>query len=115
MDFRYPRAFQRLLPLALTAGILLFGLTGSGCQTAYYETMEKLGYHKRDLMVSDVKKARDAQQDAKEQFKSALDRFTKTLNVQDRVDEQEMPVICFRQMAGRTPATIRRSLFPWRQ
>ena len=82
MDFRYPRAFQRLLPLALTAGILLFGLTGSGCQTAYYETMEKLGYHKRDLMVSDVKKARDAQQDAKEQFKSGLDRFTKTLNVQ---------------------------------
>ena len=44
--------------------------------------MDKLGHHKRDLMVSDVKKACDAQQDAKEQFKSALDRFTKTLNIQ---------------------------------
>jgi hypothetical protein len=44
--------------------------------------MEKMGYHKRDLMVSDVEKARDAQQEAKEQFKSALDRFTKTLNIQ---------------------------------
>jgi hypothetical protein len=66
----------------LTCGIILFGLTSSGCQTAYYETMEKLGYHKRDLMVSDVKKARDAQEEAKDQFKSALDRFTKTLNVQ---------------------------------
>ena len=44
--------------------------------------MDKLGHHKRDLMVSDVKKARDAQQDAKEQFKSALDRFTKTRNIQ---------------------------------
>jgi hypothetical protein len=44
--------------------------------------MEKMGYHKRDLMVSDVEKARDAQQEAKEQFKSALNRFTKTLNIQ---------------------------------
>ena len=74
--------FHRLLSLTLTCGIVLVSLTGFGCRTAYYETMEKLGYHKRDLMVSDVKKARDAQQEAKEQFKSALDRFTKTLNIQ---------------------------------
>jgi hypothetical protein len=53
-----------------------------GCQTAYYEAMEKFGHHKRDLMVSDVKKARDAQQDAKQQFKSALERFAHTVNVQ---------------------------------
>lgn len=82
MNFQSPLGFHRLVSLALTYGIVLFSLTGAGCQTAYYETMEKLGYHKRDLMVSDVKKARDAQQDAKEQFKSALDRFTKTLNIQ---------------------------------
>ncbi|MDH3504898.1 MAG: DUF2959 domain-containing protein [Nitrospirota bacterium] len=62
-------------------GIVLLSLTALGCQTVYYETMEKMGYHKRDLMVSDVEKARDAQQEAKEQFKSALDRFTKTLNI----------------------------------
>jgi hypothetical protein len=53
--------------------------------------MEKMGYHKRDLMVSDVEKARDAQQEAKEQFKSALERFTTVLNVkggelQDKYD-----------------------------
>ena len=77
-----PLDTSRVLALSLTCAMVFFSLTGSGCQTAYYETMEKLGYHKRDLMVSDVKKARDAQQDAKEQFKSALDRFTKTLNVQ---------------------------------
>ena len=63
---------------------LLFGLIMAmsffGCQTVYYAGMEKMGYHKRDLMVSDVEKARDAQEEAKEQFKSALDRFTKTLN-----------------------------------
>jgi hypothetical protein len=61
---------------------VLFSIAGVSCQTAYYETMEKFGYHKRDLMVRDVEKARDAQQEAKEQFKSALDRFTKTLDIQ---------------------------------
>ncbi|MFB3145826.1 MAG: DUF2959 family protein, partial [Nitrospirales bacterium] len=35
-----------------------------GCQTAYYGALEKLGYHKRDLLVSDVQKARDAQEEA---------------------------------------------------
>jgi Protein of unknown function (DUF2959) len=66
----------------LTSAIVLFSIAGVSCQTAYYETMEKFGYHKRDLMVRDVEKARDAQQEAKEQFKSALDRFTKTLDIQ---------------------------------
>ncbi|MGP0594795.1 DUF2959 domain-containing protein [Nitrospira sp. T9] len=61
---------------------MLLSLSTVGCQSVYYDAMEKIGYHKRDLMVSDVEKARDAQQEAKEQFKSALDRFTKTLNIE---------------------------------
>jgi hypothetical protein len=65
-----------------TYAIVLFAVAGLSCQTAYYETMEKFGYHKRDLLVRDVEKARDAQQEAKEQFKSALDRFTQTLDIQ---------------------------------
>ena len=51
-----------------------------GCQTVYYEAMEKIGYHKRDLLVSDVEKARNAQAEAKEQFQSALERFSSVLN-----------------------------------
>ncbi len=66
--------------LLLTSMIAL--LMSSGCQTVYYNVMEKMGYHKRDLLVSDVKKARNAQQEAKEQFQSALDRFTTVLNIQ---------------------------------
>ncbi len=50
-----------------------------GCETAYYGTMEKLGYHKRDLMVNRVESARDAQQDAKEEFQSALEKFSSVL------------------------------------
>ena len=52
-----------------------------GCSSAYYGTMEKLGYHKRDLMVSRVESARDAQEDAKEQFESALEKFSSVLKV----------------------------------
>ncbi len=61
--------------------ILTLATFMSGCQSLYYEAMESVGYHKRDIMVSDVEQARDAQQEAKEQFASALDRFTKTLNI----------------------------------
>jgi len=82
MNIRHRLSARTFASAAFACSLVLMGLTASGCQTAYYETMEKLGYHKRDLMVSDVKKARDAQQDAKDQFKSALDRFTKTLNIQ---------------------------------
>ncbi len=66
------------IPSLAVCSVIFF--TG-GCQSVYYGAMEKIGYHKRDLMVSNVEKARDAQQDAKEQFKSALERFTKTLNI----------------------------------
>lgn len=83
---RHPSIFSFLM-----CGMTLLSLTTFGCQSAYYNAMEKIGYHKRDLMVSNVEKARDAQQEAKEQFKSALDQFTKTLNVkggelQDKYD-----------------------------
>ncbi|UCD34855.1 MAG: DUF2959 domain-containing protein, partial [Nitrospiraceae bacterium] len=55
-------------------------LSLAACQTAYYKTMEKFGYHKRDIMVDRVKEARDSQQEAKEQFQSSLDKFSSVLN-----------------------------------
>ena len=54
-----------------------------GCSSAYYGTMEKLGYPKRDLMVSRVESARDAQQDAQEQFKSALEQFNSVVSLEE--------------------------------
>jgi phosphoenolpyruvate-protein kinase (PTS system EI component) len=51
----------------------------AGCQTAYYNTMEKLGVYKRDILVDRVEEARNSQDEAKEQFKSALDRFSAVL------------------------------------
>src|SRR5210317_84785 len=51
-----------------------------GCQKAYYDTMEKFGVHKRDIMVDRVEEARDSQEEAKEQFQSALEQFSTVLN-----------------------------------
>ncbi len=59
-----------LLSLSLTVG----------CSRVYYDTMEKFGVEKRDILVDRVQDARDEQEDAKEQFKSALDRFTEVIN-----------------------------------
>jgi sugar-specific transcriptional regulator TrmB len=56
----------------------LFAL--SGCQSAYYKTMEAFGHHKRDLLVDRVEDTRDAQQEAKEQFQSALEKFSAVMN-----------------------------------
>ena len=51
------------------------------CQRAYFSALEKVGYHKRDILVKRVDKARDAQGEAKEQFSSALEEFTTVLNI----------------------------------
>ena len=56
--------------------ILLFlSLLFGGCSSAYYGTMEKMGFAKRDILVNRVEKAQDAQEEAKVQFTSALEAF----------------------------------------
>jgi hypothetical protein len=62
----------------ILSAILLFA---AGCQSVYYGTMEKFGKYKRDILVDRVKNARDAQQETKEQFTSALDKFKSVVNV----------------------------------
>ena len=62
--------------------LLCLILFSSGCQRAYYKTMETFGYHKRDILVERVEQSRDAQEQAKEQFKSALETFSEVVNYQ---------------------------------
>lgn len=47
----------------------------TGCANTYYSAMEKVGIPKREIMVARVADTRDAQQDARQQFQSALDQF----------------------------------------
>lgn len=70
------------MPRALLIACLLALATAvAGCSSAYYGAMEKVGYHKRDILVSRVEKAKDSQQEAQEQFRSALERFESVVNL----------------------------------
>lgn len=46
-----------------------------GCESAYYSAAEQVGIHKRDILVDRVEESRDSQEDAEEQFQSALEHF----------------------------------------
>ena len=45
--------------------------------------MEKVGIHKSDIFVDRVEGARDAQSEAQEQFKSALEQFGTVIHIKD--------------------------------
>lgn len=62
---------QPLARVAL-AGLLL---ALPACQSTYYSAMERFGVHKRDILVDRVQEGRDAQEEAKEQFQTALEAF----------------------------------------
>ncbi|MGK0188125.1 MAG: hypothetical protein ACI9R3_003917 [Verrucomicrobiales bacterium] len=61
------------LPLHFLFSAALF-LTS--CSSVYFGALEKVGVHKRDLMIKRVLKARDAQEEAKEQFQTTLQQFS---------------------------------------
>ncbi len=64
------------------ASYLLLLLILVACSQAYYGALEKVGIHKRDIMVDRVQEAKQSQEDAKEQFKSALEEFSSVANFQ---------------------------------
>ncbi len=55
----------------------------AGCSTIKYNTLEKVGIHKRDILVSNVKDTRDAQEDAQEEFQDALERFGNIVTIEN--------------------------------
>jgi len=66
------------MPYLLAIVLSIFTLTG--CQSAYYSAMEQVGYHKRDIMVDRVEDAKQSQQDAQQEFTSALDALSALTN-----------------------------------
>jgi hypothetical protein len=86
---RQSRLVMRGLPgLFLPAFVLMI----AGCQSAYYDVWQKLGYEKRDILVSRVQSGRDAQDTAKKQFATTLQEFQSVTNfnggsLQDEYDK----------------------------
>ena len=62
--------------------LLLAVFIVSGCETAYYDTMERFGFHKRDILVDRVEDASEAQEEAKEEFKDALEQFSSVVTIE---------------------------------
>ena len=51
-----------------------------GCQSAYYAAWEKLGVEKRDILVDRVENAKDSQEEAQEQFATAVEELSALIN-----------------------------------
>lgn len=80
-----PVAASLILPPGarhLWLSLLSVALLG-GCSSLYYNTMEKFGYEKRDILVDRVEDARDSQNDAQETFRSSLERFQSVVDTPD--------------------------------
>ncbi len=71
------RPLSRIVPLFFITLLL------TSCSTAYYSAMEKVGVHKRDILVDRVEGARDAQEEAQEEFKSALEQFASVVALKE--------------------------------
>ncbi|MCP4986688.1 MAG: DUF2959 domain-containing protein [Colwellia sp.] len=74
--------------LSKKIGVIVSLIALTSCSSAYYSAMEKVGIHKRDIMVDRVEEAKESQQDAQQQFKSALEEMTALINF-DGADLQE--------------------------
>ncbi|MEN8139828.1 MAG: DUF2959 domain-containing protein [Thermodesulfobacteriota bacterium] len=55
----------------------------TSCSKAYYGAMEKVGIHKRDILVERVEESRDAQAEAQAEFKSALEEFQSVVQLKE--------------------------------
>ena len=74
------RAARRpALPRLAVALLVALG----GCSTVKYNALERIGIHKRDLLVGNVEDTRDAQKEAQEEFKDALERFGSVVNIEE--------------------------------
>ena len=61
--------------------VLLIALTTlTGCQSTYYAAMEQVGVHKREIMVDRVEDAKVSQQEAQQEFTSALEALSALTN-----------------------------------
>jgi len=67
---------SHVVSLFLVASMLLL----QGCETIYFNTMEKVGVHKRDILIDRIEESQEAQEDAQEEFTSALVQLKEITN-----------------------------------
>lgn len=65
--------------LTVAVAVLLLGLTG--CSSVKYRALESIGIEKRDVLEGNVEDAAEAQDEAADQFASALEQFRATVEM----------------------------------
>tara|TARA_B100001964_G_C14082329_1_gene530880 strand:- start:142 stop:360 length:219 start_codon:yes stop_codon:yes gene_type:complete len=60
---------------ALACSLLL-----AACESTYYDAWEKVGAHKRDILIDRIEEVQEAQVEGQEQFKDALEQFRAVVN-----------------------------------
>ncbi|MFN3235638.1 MAG: DUF2959 domain-containing protein [Pseudomonadales bacterium] len=60
--------------------VLLGALFLAGCETAYYDALERIGIPKRDVLIDRIESAQEAQEEGQQQFKDALEQFQAVVN-----------------------------------
>jgi Skp family chaperone for outer membrane proteins len=63
------------LPVARMPMAALAAMALTACSSTYYKALETFGVEKRDVLVTRVEAAKDAQENAQEQFRDALEQF----------------------------------------
>jgi hypothetical protein len=60
---------------SILAIVLVGTFAATGCTSAYYATMQKLGKEKRDILVQRVKDSKKDQEDTKEKLQTTMESF----------------------------------------
>jgi len=75
--------------IVLAAVLLALCVAPSACDSIYYGTMKRFGVEKRDILIRRVRDARKSQEQAKEDFRTALERFKSVVAVEDSTLEDK--------------------------
>lgn len=68
--------FFRYLQIVRVGCIILVVMLFTGCASVQYSALEKVGIHKRDILVDRVEDARDSQSETSEQLVSAYEELS---------------------------------------
>lgn len=74
-------------------GFVVLILLLAGCSSTYYSAMEKVGVHKRDIMIDRIMDAETSQQAAQQQFKSALEELSSLIHFDGGELEQKYQAV----------------------
>tara|TARA_B110000503_G_scaffold40144_1_gene65929 strand:- start:48 stop:689 length:642 start_codon:yes stop_codon:yes gene_type:complete len=60
--------------------LALLAISLGGCESTYYDAMERFGVHKREILIDRIEAAKTSQEKGQAQFRDALEQFQAIVN-----------------------------------